>query len=391
MNVLIVNRFMGVYGGAETVIKELSFNLNNRGVKNLIITLNISDEVRKLCSGLDIIVPKRQFPYQYRSTGLVSSVGIVREMEALRKLVKQYHAGFDMINVHNFPANWVAGGLRKPVVWMCNEVPDLYNNPHPSLALRVLRRFGIAIDKSLVNSSIQSICVADELNARRVKARYDRESTIVPYGINHINFSYTDDGLMELRRKYAIGNNDFVLLQVGVISPQKNQMESIRALKVIIEKKVKAKLILVGNENSPYGVILRRYIRENNLDDDVFFTGQVNRDMVIQFYSIADVCLFPVKDQGGWLAPFEALSRNKPVIVSGTMGAASLIQKNGFGIVSDDFGTSILEFVNNQKKWEGAAGEASLWIKENLTWQKFSDTMIRVFEDTIRGFCQKAG
>ncbi|MDD5566133.1 MAG: glycosyltransferase family 4 protein [Candidatus Omnitrophica bacterium] len=389
MKVLIVNRFMGIYGGAETVIKEFASCLNERGIRNLVVALNISGEVKRLCAGIDIIVPERQFPYAYRSTGLMSSLGIIREIATLRALVKKYYADFDVINVHNFPADWVAGGLRKPVVWMCNEVPDLYNNPNPSMALRIVRRCGITLDKSLVNGSIQTICVADELNASRVRARYKRRSEIVPYGIDHIRFLGTPQEKLQTRARYNIGDTAIILLQVGVISPQKNQLESVRALKALTDKGIEATLILIGNADSPYGGIVKKFITASNLAEKVVFTGHIKRESVMQFYEIADVCLFPVKDQGGWLAPFEALTRHKPVIVSDTMGAACLIKKHGMGIVSADFTQAVLEFVHDQSKWRHAAAEASSWIRDNLTWQKYTDSMIRVFEDAVWGFTNR--
>jgi len=391
MKVLIVNRFMGIYGGAETVIKEFSSCLNVRGVKNLVVTLNISEEVKRLCAGIDIIVPERQFPYAYRSTGLIASLGIIREIIILRALVKKYYADFDVINVHNFPANWVAGGLHKPVVWMCNEVPDLYNNPNPSIALRIVRTCGIALDKSLVNSAIQAICAADELNASRVHTRYQRRSEIVPYGIDHIRSYGTNHDAPSVRSQYNINGGAVVLLQVGVISPQKNQLESIRALKALTDKGILATLILIGNTDSPYGEIVKKFITANNLTEKVIFTGHIKRELVMQFYEIADVCLFPVKDQGGWLAPFEALTRKKPVVVSDTMGAACLIKRHRMGIVSVDFTLAILEFVQNQSKWKNAAAEASLWIRDNLTWQKYTDSMVRIFEDALLGYTNRRG
>ncbi|MEW6074794.1 MAG: glycosyltransferase family 4 protein [Candidatus Omnitrophota bacterium] len=384
MKILIVNRFMGIYGGAETVIKEFASCLNTRGIRNLVVTLNISEEVKRLCAGIDIKVPERYFPYAYRSTGLISSLGIIREIVALRALVKKYYSDFDVINVHNFPANWVAWGLRKPVVWMCNEAPDFYNNPNLSFFLRALRRIGLACDKFIVNHSIDTICVADELNAHRVKIRYGRESTIIPYGIDHENFVKNDLDVSKIRKEFGIPEECFVLLQVGVISPQKNQLESLKALNVLVGQKINARLLLVGDGGASYKNVLNEYICRNNLSDSVIFTGHFSRSRTMELYMMADLCLFPVKDQGGWLAPFEALSLGKPVIVSETMGASCLIKKHNLGIVESDFSSAVLDFMHNRNKWENIAAGASIWVKSNLTWKRFTSQLEEVCRHSIR-------
>jgi glycosyltransferase involved in cell wall biosynthesis len=383
MNVLIVNRYMGFYGGAETVVKELAQGLRKIGVGARVITLNISDEVRALMPDTQVVVPSRQMPYALRSVNLRASLGILDEMRLLRSLIKKHAPDFDVINVHNFPASWVAWGLKKPVVWMCNEIPDFYNNPSLSFPIRLLRKIGLACDKFIVNHSIDTICVADELNAQRVKSRYGRVSKIVAYGIDHENLAQNSMDISKIRKEFNISDNCFVLLQVGVLSPQKNQLESLKALKTLLDKKINTKLLLAGKGDFPYKNILNSYIRQNNLTDFVIFTGHLSRNETMGLYRIADLCLFPVKDQGGWLAPFEALSLEKPIVASPTMGASFLIKKHNFGIINSDFSSAVLEFIQDQDKWNNIASSASLWIKNNLTWKRFAEQMVEVFKYSI--------
>ena len=385
MRVLIVNRYMSMYGGAETVVKELALNLKALNIENLIITLNISEETRKICQGLDMALPKKHFPYKFRSTDFFSSIGIIEEARHLRRLVEKYAPGFDVINVHNFPAEWVTGGLGKPVVWMCNEIPDFYNNTRLSLTLKFLRRAGISWDKWIVKRGIDAICVADEFNAERVKKRYNRDSFIIPYGIDFQMFNFLRSYREEISAQYNLSHDEFILLQVGVLSPQKNQIASLKALRKLLENKIDAKLILVGRSDTPYKQILDKYILENELSGRVIFTGHLSKNIAVRFYGIAGICLFPVKEQGGWLAPFEALLCARPVIVSSTMGAAALIKKYNFGIISEDFSSAISDFLLHQQAWKDRAKEAAEWIKENLTWRNFTAKMVEVFEKTISG------
>ncbi|MBN2121425.1 MAG: glycosyltransferase family 4 protein [Candidatus Omnitrophica bacterium] len=381
MKVLIVNRYMGIYGGAEQLVKELSCNLRQRGVKNIVATLNVSDEVREKIKGTYVVTPDIDFSYAFRSSSLVSSLGIFKEAYYLRQLVKKYYREFDLINIHNFPANWVAGNLGKPVVWMCNEIPDFYNNPNPSALVRLARALGIQIDKYMVNKSVDIVCVADRLNADAVFNRYNRKSFIVPYGIDApFNFEILQSQREDLYRRYGLSAQDFIVLQVGVVCPTKNQEESVKALLRLKGYMPEIKLLLAGNDKNPYADSLKKFIKELGLEDRVIFTGLVSQREVWQLYSICNLCVFPVKLQGGYLSVFEALCFGVPVIAYPTMGASTLVQDESLGIVSRDLVSSIKDIRENYSSYKEKSRKAGLWVRENLTWPKFTQNMLEIFK-----------
>lgn len=384
MKVLIVNRYMGIYGGAETVVKELAGHLNNLGVKNLIITLNISEEVKKICGSLEIITPQKVFPYRFRSVDFLSSLGIIKEIRAIRYLVKKHVSDFDLINVHNFPANWAIAGLNKPVVWMCNEIPDFYNNPRPSLAVRLLRKTGVMFDRLIVNRFMNTICAADEFNAQKVISRYGRIPKIIPYGIDYDFFS-KDGENNEIAQGYGL-NKNFILLQVGMLSPEKNQLESIMVVEKLRNEISGIKLILAGKGGGAYEKILRDYIKKKELGEDIIFTGHLSKAEVRNLYHICDIALFPVKTQGGWLAPFEALSAGKPVVVSSTMGAASIFKKDNLGVVSDDFAGAIKEIHDKYSFYKTMAQRTKEWVRNELTWELFTKRMLAIYEEALNNW-----
>ncbi|MCX5782046.1 MAG: glycosyltransferase family 4 protein [Elusimicrobia bacterium] len=383
MKALIVQRYMSYYGGAENVVKELSENLLKMGVENSVIALNNSEETKEIYKNIKLLLPKKPLPNVFRSTDFFSALGIIRELYWLRKLLVKYYKSFDVINIHNFPANWVVFGIDKPIVWMCNEPPDFYSNPKPSLLLKILRYFGILIDKFFVQHYVDIICVADKINAERVEKRYKKTPIIIPYGIDQQSFTAKNEDISSFLKGIGVDSDELVLLQVGVISPQKNQIESIKALQSLMNKGIKAKLVLAGKTDGPYFEFISKYIADHNLSKFIVFTGHVNRETIGKLYKRAQVCLFPVKEQGGWLAPFEALLNKKPVIVSKTMGAAAIINENNFGIVADNFSLAIIEMNENLYKYQQNAEKASEWIRNNLTWDNFAKKFISVFAQAI--------
>jgi glycosyltransferase involved in cell wall biosynthesis len=370
---------MGLYGGAEILIKEFSSHLTAMGIKNLVVTLNLSEEVKKACAGIDIVFPKKEFPYEFRSASLKSALGIMDEINHLHGLVKKHAPDFDVINCHNFPASWVCGRLGKPVVWMCNEIPDFYNNPKPSLLVRAVRRAGIIIDRFIVNRDIDEIICADELNAGHARARYGRIPHIVPYGVDYEFFS-SKGGPGEWEKL----SQSFLLVQVGMLTLEKNQIKSIQAVESLKSRIPGLKLVLAGTEKGLYAGQLREYVREHGLQDRVIFAGQLSKIQVRELYRACKIALFPVKLQGGWLAPFEALSAGKPIIVSSTMGASAIIKKESLGYVEDDLVRAISDIHENPGRSQKLAETAAFWVGKNISWRVFTEKLCAIFEQAVK-------
>lgn len=380
MKVLLVHPHMMVHGGAETVVTNLAICLTKRGIENAILTLSVSDNVLKISEGLRFITPDKKYVYKMRSVSFLDAIGLVNEIVALRALVRKNIEFFNVINVHNFPATWSIFPNRKPCVWMCNEPPDLWHNPNPSIPLKVLRDIGVACDRLIVSKSISAICVADEFSAKRVIERYGRQPKIIHYGIDYDFFSSGDE--RQVSQRFDLYNN-FVLLQVGWISPQKNQLESIKAVERLRSDIPNIKLILAGSGQNPYGKILREYVYTKGLEKYVVFTGHLSKKIIRDLYHACDLVLSPVRSQGGWLAPFEALCASKPIIVSPSMTASSIIRKEKIGTVTNDFAKAIWDIYNNPRPYHDTARRGKRWVADNLNWDTFCQRMLAVFESVL--------
>ncbi len=381
LKVLIVQPHLSIYGGAETVVLKLAECLRKNGIKAEVMALSLSKELAGAFKDTNFILPKKECAEKVRSIGFWRALGLINEILVLNKLLRKYAREYDVINVHNFPATWAITGINKPVVWMCNEPPDLYCNPRPSFPLRLLRRTGFVVDRLIVNKYIETVCVADNYNAGRAFTRYKRETEIISYGIDYDFFATVSMEGVSQKNELA---DSFVLLQVGVLSPEKNQMESIRALESLKESIPNLKLILAGKGTNTYVEDLKRYVSQKKLVEDVIFTGHLSKEQVRELYSICNVALFPVISQGGWLSPFEALSAGRPIVVSKTIGAAELIKKEKIGIVTDDFPEAIKDVYLNFSRHKETAAKGKRWVAENLTWEAFANKMFTFFERAVQ-------
>lgn len=378
-SVLIVHPQMNFFGGAELLITELCNWLTKKGIKNSILTANISNEARRQLINTPVIVPKNKIIIS--SKGFDSIKSVLNFIFIFRKVLKNIKSNYDVINFHNYPATWTLWPNNKPAVWMLNEPPDLWSNPRANRFLKFLNKFRYYSDKFIIRSSINSICVADDFNKKRCIARYGINPKIVFYGVNYDFFS---NGKKENAMKKWKLKNKFVVIQSGVISAQKNQIESLITINNIKLKIPNILLVLAGKvSDENYMQKLQNFIKENNLEKNVLITGNLNRNDLRDLYKAVDVGLFPVGEQGGWLAPFELLCADKPIIVSTKMGVASVVNEYNLGILSSNYSETLLQVYTNYISFKSEAEKAALFVKKNFGWDVFADKLIEEYRAVL--------
>lgn len=371
MKVLIVYPKMELYGGAELLIVRLANCLTKKRISNALLTTNILREIENDFIGT-CIIKYPLIPLQR----IFKPLNLFRTLWLLSKGVRKNLKHFDIINVHNYPAELSIYPYHKPVVWMCNEPPEVHvrfqHEPKHSLRRAAVKAL-LAFDKHVVRNYIQNVVVADEFNETRFRNIYGFTPHIINYGIDYDFFAGRSEnaGIKPI--------DPFTILHVGMLTPLKNQMESIRAVEKLKEKIPHIKLILAGLGEGEYLQSLREYIKEHQLKEHVEITGHLKREQIRTLYQTCNVLLHPIKSQGGWLSPFEALCAKLPIIVSREMTASDIVEREDLGVVTDDYASAVLDIYRNPERHNEMASRRAEWVRENLSWDNFSEKMVEVF------------
>jgi glycosyltransferase involved in cell wall biosynthesis len=354
MKVLICHPSFWIYGGAERVIVKFCNYCSDHHIQTTILTTQMKEDVRK-----DLI-----------DTRLLFCVDFAEMVNVL----KQIHIDFDVIFYNNHPCELMSYGIKNKNIWLCNE-------PQSFLDL------GYVPDKEkeIVNNFIDKVIVADEFNQKRFKELYGMDSEIINYGVDYDFFSEK----IEPTDKYDL-KDSFVITQVGFIHPTKNTKFTYEIFKEVLKKIPNAKLLLVGKEINPYAEELRNQIMQDGNIGNVIFTGVINREEVRNIYNLTDIVLMPVKSQGSWLSPFEAISAGCIIIVSKEMTASSILEENGLAFVCDkieDYIDHIVTYFEHPISAKDMfyldyhrTGRKKQWVKKNLTWDKFSEKVLEVMK-----------
>jgi len=381
--ILIVHNQMKHYGGAESLIVEMCNWLTKMGFKNDILTLSKSKKVEGDLINTEIIIAKNDI--DLNPPGYKDMKDILKAIKVFRKKLKEIENNYDVINFHDFPVTWTLWPRRKPTVWFMNQPPNLWSKPNAGLFYRFANKFRIRLDKKIIHSGMDEICVLDPANKKRAYQRYNKNSRIVYCGINHEFFSKGNRN--KAIKEWPQLKNKFVIMFSGQIAEGKKPLDAIKTIEKLKEKIPNVILILTGKEDPEYKKKLDDYIKERKLEKYVGYILMFGeRERLRNLYKLADVGLFPMGKQGGWIAPFEMVCAGIPVVISSDMGSSFVAKENDLAVVTKDYSKAILDIYQNQKEYKKEVKKATIYIKNNLSWKQFTERMVWAFRSAWRRY-----
>ena len=209
----------------------------------------------------------------------------------------------------------------------------------------------------------------------------------INYFQNSSNFVLNpdEDGAVELvNEKYGLKGQQNVLLFLGRLVSQKNILFIADCLQVLKQNNVPFKMIYVGK--GPDEEELIQKIKTLGLEKDVIFTGLVTDKFEIQgWFSRADLFVFPsVYDTEGVVKIEAALCKTPTIAIAGT-GAASGIEDNVSGFLSEEnvevFSQRIMDLLNNKAE----LARVGLVAKQALykSWDEIVASVANRYEELI--------
>lgn len=398
MNVIILHHQLSLYGGAERVVVQQAKAFMNHGWETKIIACN--SQPHKEYEGLNIVLPEEKVDWKIRGSKSSDIFEILYTYKGLRELAEEYVDWADVYVANSFPSQWaIPKRFKDRSVWQCNEIPDLWHAYKPNATTHLAIWFGRYYDRMMISGRVGRAVVADRQNAKLFMERYGFKPEIVSYGVDGQYFSKP---LME-KEFEILENCDYLketsgdcpaILQVGMISPSKNQLELLQALKLLKKRYKDAQVLFAGfySESDSYYQFLQDYVTKNELENNVVFLGHVEREELRILYRLVDIAVFPGRGQGSWLSPLEALVSGECVIVSDKLPCSDLIRNLGFSPYIGQIAESprllfdkIFCMYEDYEYWLNKAKDARQYILNKMTWKHYTDRIIKIIENHDNG------
>ncbi|QIA08526.1 glycosyltransferase family 4 protein [Draconibacterium halophilum] len=205
--------------------------------------------------------------------------------------------------------------------------------------------------------------------------------SVIPNGVSDFyNTNISEDQKIFIRNKYSEGKK--YILCVGNVKPHKN---IITLLKAFRNFKKEYNLIIVGNIYSNREEVFY-YIRKNNLEKNIKFTGFISELDKKLLYVAAHVFVFPSLYEGFGLPALESMACGTPVIVSKTSSLPEVVGDSGLYFSPkdvDELVYRLTELLDDDNLYKQLVGNGLQNVKK-FSWEHSAEQTIELYKNRIK-------
>lgn len=317
---------------------------------------------------------------------LSSTWSVLKGIAALRRLIIEEE--YEVIHAH-LPMAVFYSALAKKSVPLVTTFHGLSFEYYPALTIR--KRIRRKLEQWWTNYRVDAYIAVSATVAEHysVVLRVPRNRiNVIPNGFP-VSRLKRDPGLdvAAVRGTLGLASDDFLLLNVGRLIPQKGHVYLLQAASQLCTRGAPFKLIIIG-----HGIMIReikRFIDQNHLGDCVKVIPPVSQSELLKILQVADLFVFPSVSEGFGMAAGEAMCMELPVIASHIPSMASLIEDGISGVLvppadPQALATSIERLIANPENRRRMGREARKRIQERFSIDKVASEIVDVYETLIR-------
>ena len=219
------------------------------------------------------------------------------------------------------------------------------------------------------------------------KYKVDRNVYIVPTGIEVEKFYLENNkqlNIVKKRESLRLKRDDFVILFVGRIGSEKNVELLLTSMRYIVNNCPKAKLLIVGD-----GPDLNKYktfVKKQELEENIIFTGKVPWESIAEYYLISDVFTTASKTETQGLTVIEAMAASLPVVCINDESFTNTVIDNLNGKIFKNkrgYKKAIIELYNDPKELKRLSKQARLSADMHSS-KYFVESILDVYKIAIK-------
>ncbi len=255
---------------------------------------------------------------------------------------------------------------------------DFYHKiPKHPLHLKILRFLDyFIIRKPIVNYSLKRadriVAVTKETKDFLIKTHKinPNKITLVPLGVDTDFFRYNKNTRDRLRRKYKIKDNEIMLVFSGIIVRRKGLEILLQAFSELRNNNVK--LLIVGSGEKDYMNELKNLSKRLKINDRVIFTGFVKKANVRNYFSAADIGVWPGNNS---VSIMEAMACKLPIIMVDLQLSHLVSFNNGFKFKQhnkEQLKQGLIKVINNKNLRKKMADNSLNAVKKHYSYDEIA-------------------
>lgn len=405
--VQVPRRFVASHwGGTESVILETSRRLLALGHRTEILTTSaLSGSPAEAIDG----VPVRRYPYFYPYLGLTPEArhqmdlkgGNLFSVHLLAALLR--YPGLQVLHLHTGKR---LGGIVRTAARL-RRIPyvvSIHGGLHDAPAAETLSytdaakgafewglALGAAVGSRRVMDDASAILVLGRLEQSEVQARHPRANVVYfPNGVDPDRFAAGDGAAF--RARHAIPADDRLLLCVGRLDPQKNQLLAVRVLAALLPTEPRLRLVLAGHvTNEDYADAVGREARLLGVAGRVTIIRGIPAGSpdLVDAYHAAEVFLLPSIHEPFGIVILEAWAAGLPVVASRVGGVPDFVRDGTDGILvepdrMDEMARRVSELLASPGVARRMGEDGRARARGEFSWDTVTRRLVAVYEEATR-------
>ena len=354
----------GLYG-AEQIMLTLAKRFNDQRYRTIVGVLDHG------------LTPRNELVERAKSEGLktitikshgrfdVSSIG------QLLSVIKKEN--IRLLHTHNYKSNaigWITARLAGiPVVATAHGFTDV------TRAVSFYER----LDRFFLKFFFDRVVVVTPKILDRWNSPKKR---LITNGLDIERFNLPRSAGLEIRKRFGIAADDFVIGTIGRLSREKNQRLLLQAVRDILKNNSKVKILLVGD--GPEKENLERFAGDNGISGRVFFSGLVSDPA--PFYQAMDIFVLSSETEGIPLVILEAMAAMVPVVATSVGGVPEILSHEETGILvpaasPGELNNALNGLINDELRRKRLVQNAYEILKERFSLVSMCERYRRLYEE----------
>ncbi|MCK5580808.1 MAG: glycosyltransferase [Candidatus Omnitrophica bacterium] len=358
----------GGFFGAEQVLLSLGKALQQQGNDVVVGALN------------DLRDPHLEIVEQAQKAGIETvtfdSRGRIdfKTIATLRKYLKENN--IEVLHTHNYKSNLV--GMLAAKASRTVLVATVHGYTDMTKAVSFYEK----VDRFVINNFFDRVVGV----ARSVFGKNLRPcQVVVPNGLDVDAFHKDPEARNQIRSKYAIQENDFLVGTVGRLSPEKNQKLLLQAIKDIAREKKNVRVMIVGSGSQEQ--LLKDFVRTEGLDSHVIFTGFI--EDLAAYYNAMDLFVLPSNTEGIPMTLLEAMACQCPVVATSVGGVPGILKNGKAGRLVkpqnlNELKQSIVDLINSHDERQHSGKEGSVFVAENYSLSRMDGAYKEIYNEVLK-------
>jgi glycosyltransferase involved in cell wall biosynthesis len=212
-----------------------------------------------------------------------------------------------------------------------------------------------------------------------------RKIVVIPNGVDQNRFNTPQAYKSDLLKEWS---DRKVILSGGVLARWKGFDYLIHAMKLVVKERDDARLAITGN--GPDRARLQNLMFSLGLEEHVKFLGYLDENLMPLCYSLSSMYVLPSIYDVCPTSVLQAMSSEKPVIVTSHGGQTELVIDGKTGLIvepcnAEALAKAILTLLSDEELALSMGKQGRQVILKKFAWHKICKKILRVYRDVTQG------